>query len=525
MSAPASDPNPEFDLRRRSSGVLLHITSLPGPHGSGDLGPEAHRFVDFLAEAGQRWWQMLPVGPPGPAPGCSPYDSPSAFAGSPWLVSLTELARQRLLAPRDLDPAAGLSPRRVRFPAVLRFRRQRLQRAFAAFQRRRGERGRGFREFCSANSDWLDDFALFAAIRGDAGGKPWTEWESGVRRRKPAALRAAGERLEREVTFHRFVQFEFDRQWRALRDYAHRRGIGLAGDLPIFVAHDSADVWGHPELFQLDRSGRPRQVSGYPPDRFNRKGQRWGHPQYRWKMHERTGFAWWVRRFARSFALFDALRIDHFLGFTRTWSIPAGAPSARSGRWAKSPGAKLLAAVERSLGHRPMIAEDLGHVTAADRRLRDAFGLAPMRILQFGFGGDAGAAEHLPHKFPRLCAAYTGSHDNDTALGWFRSLPRAQRRRVLAYVGGSAAAVHLGALRALMASPADLAVVPMQDVLGLDHRARMNTPGTAEGNWGWRLRSTKLEKPARQLRMLAETFGRTSSPGGAGLDAREEPGA
>jgi 4-alpha-glucanotransferase len=497
-----------FDFRRRSSGILMHLTSLPGPHGSGDLGLQARPFVDFLAAAGQSWWQMLPIGPPGRAPAFSPYDSTSAFAGSPWLVSLEILGQDGLLAKRELKPASGLSSRQVNFPAVLRFREARLREAFGNFQWCRGERRRGFREFCNANADWLEDFALFMAMRRDSVGKPWTEWDLDVRKREPSALRMARERLAHEIAGHRFVQYEFDRQWRALRGYAHRRGIGLIGDLPIFVAHDSADVWSHPELFQLDGRGQPRRVSGYPPDRFNREGQLWGHPQYEWTSHEQTGFDWWVRRFARIFELFDAVRIDHFLGFTRTWSIPAHATDARRGCWVKSPGFKLLAAVQEKLGFRPMIAEDLGHVTPADVRLRDSFGLAPMRIFQFGFGREPDAADHLPHNYSPLCAAYTGNHDNDTVVGWFRHLRSSQRRRVLTYAAGSDAAPHHGVMRVLMASPANAVIFPMQDVLGLGHRARMNVPGTLKGNWRWRLHSIKFSQSARRLRVLAESFGR-----------------
>jgi 4-alpha-glucanotransferase len=509
MRAAIPTLKPAFDFHRRSSGLLLHVTSLPGPYGCGDLGLEAHRFVDFLAAAGQTWWQMLPVGPPGRAPAFSPYDSASAFAGSPWLVSLDALSRQGLLAKRSLKQVPNLSSGVVNFPATLRFREACLRRAFEHFRRRRGERSRRFRQFCAANADWLEDFALFMALRRDGGGKRWTEWESSVRRRERSALRVARERLADEVAGQRFVQFEFDRQWRALRAHAHRRGIGLIGDLPIFVAHDSADVWGHPDLFQLDRSGQPLRLSGYPPDRFNRNGQLWGHPQYAWTRHEQTGFAWWVRRFKRIFELFDAVRIDHFLGFTRTWSIPAHAANARRGKWVKSPGAKLFAAVEQKLGSRPMIAEDLGHVTPADVRLRDSFGLAPMRIFQFGFGNEPDAADHLPHNYARLCVAYTGNHDNDTAVGWFQHLRPAQRRRVLDYTDASETAPHLGAIRALMASPANVVILPLQDVLGLDDRARMNIPGTLEGNWGWRLRPVQLDKPGRQLLLLTEMFGRT----------------
>ena len=499
-----------FDFHHRASGVLMHLASLPGPHGCGDLGAEAHRFIDFLADAGQSWWQMLPVGPPGRAPAFSPYDSASAIAGSPWLVSLEALARMGLLAKPDLKPPPGLTSGQVNFPATLRFREKRLRAAFATFQRRGDDRTRGFREFCDANADWLEDFALFMALRRDSAGHPWTKWETDVRERRPSALRAARDRLADEMAGHRFVQFEFDRQWRALRDHAHRRGIGLIGDLPIFVAHDSADVWSHPELFQLDRHGQARQVSGYPPDRFSRNGQHWGHPQYEWAVHEQSGFAWWVRRFARMFELFDAVRIDHFLGFTRTWSIPARGAGPGSGHWVKSPGFELFGAVERKLGRRPMIAEDLGHGTSEDARLLDSFGLAPMRIFQFGFGSEPGAADHLPHNYARLTAAYSGNHDNDTTVGWFRRLRPAQRQRVRIYTGAVDAAAHAGAIRTLMASPANVVIFPMQDILGLDHRARMNVPGTLEGNWRWRLPPMKLDAPSRQLRLLAEAFGRTN---------------
>lgn len=515
-SKPRSDSespggNPRFHFGCRSSGVLLHLTSLPGPHGSGDLGPQAHRFIDFLAAAGQTWWQMLPVGLPAGEPGFSPYDSPSAFAGSPWLVSLEALAAAGLLSKRDLKPAPGLSADHINFSATLRFREDRLRLASTNFRRLRGARARGFRDFCDANADWLEDFALFMALRRDSGGKPWTEWDAGVRQRLPSALRTARERLAGEIDGHRFIQFEFDRQWRSLREHARRSGVGLIGDLPIFVGHDSADVWSHPKLFQLDRRGQPRRVSGYPADRFNENGQRWGHPQYEWAAHERTGFSWWVRRCARLFELFDAVRIDHFLGFTRTWSIPMQSPDARGGRWVKSPGHKLFSAVERALGRRPMIAEDLGRVTPADVQLRDSFGFAPMRIFQFGFGDEPDAAIHLPHHYSPLCAAYTGNHDNDTWVGWFQSEPRARQRLVLTCTGGSEEAPHLSAIHALMASPANAVILPLQDVLGLDTRARMNIPGTLEGNWNWRLPSVKLTGPARQLRELVEAFDRGGS--------------
>jgi 4-alpha-glucanotransferase len=500
-----------FALDRRSSGILLHVTSLPGPHGSGDLGREARHFVEFLASAGQTWWQVLPVGPPGRAPGFSPYDSCSAFAGSPWLVSLGDLARDGWLAAEDLAPVRGLNAHAVEFELVQRFREERLRRAFAEFRRRHGDASREFGAFRDASAEWLEDFALFGALRRESGGKPWIEWDSGLQQREASSLRAARERLTDEIEFQRFAQFAFHRQWRALRELGHERGIGFIGDLPIFVAHDSADAWSHPELFHLDRSGRPKRVSGYPPDRFNAHGQWWGHPQYDWPAHESSGFDWWLRRFARMFELFDALRVDHFLGFNRTWSIPAHANDAEQGRWVSSPGFELFAALERKLGRLPLIAEDLGRVTADDVRLRDEFGLAPMRIFQFGFGSEADSSDHLPHNYERRIAAYTGNHDTDATRGWYRELSQAQRERVTSYVGGKPATLERSAVRALMASHADTVVFPMQDVLLLDHRARMNTPGTPAGNWRWRMTATKLEPHARELRELAATFGRSPS--------------
>ena len=497
---------------QRSSGVLLHVTSLPGLHGSGDLGAEALQFIEFLEQAGQSWWQMLPVNPPGRAPAFSPYDAASAFAGSPWLVSLDRLAAEGLLTPGEAAPPSRPSTRRVDFAATQLHREEGLRRAFAAFRRRRGERTQAYQEFRDTHRDWLEDYALFAALRRASGGQPWTAWEPDVRGCRPSDLRAANERLREEVAAQRFVQYAFDRQWRALRLHAQRHGIGLIGDVPIFVAHDSADVWRHQELFQLDAAGLPRQLSGYPPDRFNRRGQHWGHPQYRWEAHTAADFAWWVRRFARLFELFDAVRIDHFLGFTRTWSIPAEAPDATRGRWVPSPGWRLLAAVRRRLGPRPMIAEDLGHVTEADRRLRDAFELAPMRLFQFGFGKDPDSTDHLPHNYPALCAAYPGTHDNDTTRGWFGHLTASERRRVLAYTGGSSSTIHLDSRRALLASSAALVICPVQDLLGLDSEARMNVPGTVSGNWGWRLNRLPSQALARRIRLQTELFQRNPRP-------------
>ncbi len=500
-----------FNFSGRSSGILLHLTSLPGKHGSGDLGPDAYQFVEFLEKAGQTWWQMLPVGPPGNPPAFSPYDSCSGFAGNPFLVSLTLLAKDGLLKPDDLKHTEEFSGSRVNFPEVHKYRDKRLRQAFNNFIDHGGRQNPDFLHFCSLNSHWLQDFALFMTFKNDSGGKPWTGWEEEIRARQPQALEAERHRLKDEITYHCFIQFQFDRQWRMLSKKSHHHGIGLIGDLPIFVAHDSADVWSHQELFQLGRHGQPSRVSGYPPDRFNADGQRWGHPQYEWKRHQETDFAWWIQRFSRMYELFDAIRIDHFLGFTRTWSIPFRSKGAGKGCWIKSPGAELLSSVTGKLGPHPMIAEDLGRVTPADVTLRDTFGMLPMRIFQFGFGKEKDSADHLPHNFKSLTAAYTGNHDNNTIRGWFSKLSQAQKQRVMDYTGGQSSTFHWDSLRTLQSSAANLVIFPLQDILGLDTRSRMNVPGTLKGNWRWRLNCVISETTIKRLRRQTELFGRNKS--------------
>jgi 4-alpha-glucanotransferase len=497
---------PAFD--RRSSGLLLHVTSLPGRHGSGDLGREAHRFVDFCAEAGQTWWQMLPVGPPGPHPGNSPYSSYSSLAGSPYLVALDALGEDGLLRPAELRPVAGLGDRAVNFEAVRQYRDQRLRVAHQRFteHRRRSYRNlRGeYERFCREQASWVDDFALYCAIKDESAGAPWSRWDPPLRSRLPAALDEARLALAQQVDFHRFVQFMFDRQWQVLHEHARRRGVGLIGDVPIFVAHDSVDVWCNPGLFLLDKNGEPTSVSGFPPDVFSKDGQRWGHPLYNWESHLEDGFRWWVERFRGTFRLFDALRIDHFLGFSEYWSIPAGSPTAHKGKWVKAPGHELFTALREALGERPIIAEDLGRATPEALALRDELGFPGMRILHQAFG-TGGSDYNRPHSYVRRCVAYTGTHDNDTTVGWFKQLRPGNRTTVLDYVGGKPATIHLELIRAVMASVADTAIFPVQDLLGLDSRARMNTPGTAEGNWVWRVAPGALTPPlAKQLRYLTE---------------------
>jgi len=395
------------------------------------------------------------------------------------------------------------------------FRVQRLRRAFEAFKAGGGLMRREFVRFVTENAAWLEDFALYIALKRANGGRDWLHWQRDERLRRAAALARARERYADEIQFERFVQFQFDRQWRALRGYAHERDVGLIGDIPIFVALDSADVWANPRLFRLRPDGRPELVSGVPPDAFSRNGQLWGHPHYRWEAHRRTGFAWWIARFRQAFAQFDAVRIDHFLGFARCWAVPGGAKAARRGRWVRTPGRQLLDAVRAALGPLEILAEDLGVVTRQAVALRESCGFPGMRMLQWGFGDDAGASYNRPHSYVRNCIACTGTHDGDTVVGWFKLLKKraeGQRRRTgssdcerfLNYAGSDGKRPHWDMIRLTYASIANTAIVPVQDVLGLDNRARMNLPGTPTGNWEWRLRERELASShGRRLRELA----------------------
>ncbi len=516
---PAERPA-KFALAQRRAGVLLHPTSLAGGGACGQLGAAAREFVDFLADAGQGWWQILPLGPLGP--GNSPYSTTSAFAGNPLLIDAGELVANGLISRAELpQPRRGSA--RARFADAARDSERLLRRAFEAAG---GARSPQYGEFAAREAVWLGDFALFSAIRAVHGCRPWLKWPAPLRDAQPAAIERFRAEHAREIAYHEFVQFLFDRQWRALCSYAHERGVGLLGDIPIFVVHDSADVWAQRELFELDAYGRPKVVSGCPPDSFSATGQLWGHPHYRWSTHAESGFAWWTARFAAALRQCDAVRIDHFIGFHRAWHVPGRARTALHGRYVAAPGRALLEAVTRQLGRMEVVAEDLGAVTPEVRALAAEFGFPGMRILQNGFGEQARYDQ--PHNYPAGCVAYTGTHDNDTIRGWFLSASGrpdgsggARRRvergrdgltvaeRAVRYVNGAARTIHWDMLRTLYQSPANLVVVPLQDALGLDNRARMNVPGTAEGNWGWRLRGGELSAGlARRLRELADTYER-----------------
>jgi len=478
-------------LDRRTSGVLLHPTSLPGPFGIGDLGPHAHSWIDTLAKAGQRWWQMLPVGPTGY--GDSPYQSPSTFAGNPNLLSPEQLAEDGLCSPTNAAEVAWPDAF-VNYELVIPNKRQLLHRAWKLFQAGHANHLQLlFASFRKETEWWLDDYALFAAIKDSLDEVAWWHWPKPLAFRDPAALNASAVKLADEIDAHRFGQFLFFHQWGRLREHARKAGIQLIGDLPVYVALDSTDVWARPELFLLDRDKQPVVVSGVPPDYFCATGQLWGNPIYDWDALKRTGYSWWVDRLRAALKLFDLVRIDHFRGLEAYWAVPAGDSTAERGTWSPGPRGDLLDAMRKAIGSLPIIAEDLGFITADVDALREEFHLPGMRILQFAFGG-AVEPRFLPHRFDENLVVYTGTHDNDTTRGWYEKLTDAERSDFHKYAP-DAAAHPVGALiRLAWASVADLAIVPLQDLLGQGSEARINKPGTKTGNWRWRASSQDLAK-------------------------------
>lgn len=498
----------------RSFGIVLHPTSFPGRWGIGSLGAEARGFLDWLSAAGGRWWQVLPLGPTGY--GDSPYQSFSAFAGNPYLLDPEEFRARGWLPAGELP---SFPEERVDFGRIYETRWPLLRRAYAGFLRHGswGEK-RDLGRFSRCEDDWLPDYALFMALKAQFRGAPWPSWPAELAHRAPRSLSAARRALAEDVGFHAWTQWRFHLAWDAVRAHARERGVGIIGDMPIFVSHDSADVWAHPEFYHLDQGGNPTVVAGVPPDYFSATGQRWGNPLYRWDVLAADGFRWWIARVRHALRTCDLVRIDHFRGFEAYWEIPATEPTAIHGRWVPAPGEALLAAIRASLGDVPIVAEDLGVITPAVEALRDRFGLPGMRVLQFAFqGGDDNP--HLPHNYPEhgRVLVYTGTHDNDTARGWFRTAPAMERERARAYLAGNGIRLEQdedapGALiRLALGSRAALALIPLQDVLGLDSSARMNRPGRPEGNWTWRYRSGALTQTAAQeLRTLGTEAARVA---------------
>jgi 4-alpha-glucanotransferase len=489
----------------RSAGILLHPTSLPGAGGIGTIGPNAWKFGEWLADAGMRYWQVLPLGPTGY--GDSPYSALSALAGNPFLIALEPIHDAGWLRPEDLEPIHGLPETHIDFGRLVPAKWAVLRRAFAAYQK--DDQSAEFERFKAAQASWLEEVALFLALKDEHGGAPWYEWQQPFRSRDPKALATARVRLAHDIEFHRFVQFQFFSQWSELKKRCSRLGVKFIGDIPIFVAHDSSDVWANQRLFKLDWEGRPTVLAGVPPDYFSPTGQLWGNPHYHWDRMEQEGFAWWIERFRMLLQLVDVIRLDHFRGFAGAWEVPAGEDTAVEGEWIPGPGAKLFDAIRSDLGNIPIIAEDLGVITPDVVALREQFGFPGMIILQFAFGTDA-ANPSLPHNARPDTVIYTGTHDNETTVGWFSTISDEERSFVKHYTGSNGVDIGWDLIRLALGSVSSLAVSPLQDVLRLGSAARMNLPGRASGNWSWRFTEGDLNlEQQRDLRTLAVTYGRS----------------
>lgn len=491
-------------IAMRHSGILMHLTSLPSPHGVGTMGQAARDFVDFLQRAGQDSWQILPICPT--SYGDSPYQSFSAYAGNPYLIDLDDLVAEGLLVPEEYQNLEwGEDPTQVDFGLLYQRRFPVLRHAVRRLLVRDAA---GVEDFAQGNP-WLEDYALFMALKDRHGGVAWSQWPEGERRRDPETLAQARQALADELDFWRGVQFLFFRQWRTLKTYANDRGISLIGDMPIYVAGDSADVWADPLQFQLDDDLLPTEVAGCPPDGFSADGQLWGNPLFHWERMEQEDFRWWTARIDYQCGIYDVLRIDHFRGFDAYYAIPFGDVNARRGRWREGPGIRLFQTVERAIGPRAIIAEDLGFLTDSVRQMLTESGYPGMKVLQFAFDSRDGGG-YLPHSFPRHCVAYIGTHDNDTILGWMAAAPAADVEKAKSYLRLNREEGYVwGMLRALWASPADLAVVQMQDLLELGHEARMNTPSTVGLNWKWRcLPGAYSEELADRVRREMELYAR-----------------
>ena len=494
----------------RKAGILMAISSLPSPYGIGTLGKEAYKFADFLAAGGQSCWQVLPLGPT--SYGDSPYQAYSSFAGNPYFIDLDTLADEGLLERSEFQSLNwGADRSRVDYGLMYTTRYPVLRKACGRLLVR--ERP-AFDRFCQEQRDWLEDYALFMALKDKFDGAAWLEWPEGERLREPKALARARDALAGEMDFWKAVQYLFFRQWTALKGYANGLGVSIIGDLPIYVALDSADVWANPDQFQLDKDGLPTEVAGCPPDAFTADGQLWGNPLFRWEKMEREGYAWWLRRISFQFRLYDTLRIDHFRGFDAYYAIPYGDKTARDGRWRPGPGIDFFKAVNKALGKKDVIAEDLGFLTPSVKKLLKASGYPGMKVLQFAFDSRDAESDYLPHRYPAHCVVYVGTHDNDTIQGWMASAPKKGVSFAKAYLRLSKReGYHWGMMRAAWASPADLAVMQAQDLLGLGGEARMNTPSTLGNNWQWRaLPGVFDEKLSKRLYRETRVYQRLPKP-------------
>ena len=507
-------------MKKRAGGILLPISSLPSPYGIGCFSKEAYEFVDFLKAAGQTYWQILPLGPTGF--GDSPYQCCSTFAGNPYFIDLSAFCRLGFLNETDINAYDfGKNPGMVDYAKIYKSRKALFWKAYqnspfalANKGKRRSEKeqrlGKAFAAFCRREADWLNDYALFCALKDHTGVSVYQEWEPDILHRTEEGMSRAKKLCEDEIRFHKFLQFFFQEQWDALKAYAKKKGIRIIGDLPIYVALDSADTWSKPELFYLDKDYRPTQVAGCPPDAFSKTGQLWGNPIYRWSAHKKENYAWWIARMKRAFALYDCVRLDHFRGFEAYYSIPAGEETAEHGTWKKGPGIVLFQALEAALGELPIIAEDLGVITPKVEALREETGFPGMKVLQFAFDPKEDS-DHLPHNYTQNCVAYTGTHDNQTSQGWFDKAKKREREKAILYLQlGKKTQVAESFVRCVLGSVANTAIIPMQDYLGLGDIARMNTPSTLGGkNWCWRVSERALTKErAKEIKKWMKFYGR-----------------
>lgn len=486
----------------RSCGILMHISSLPSPYGIGTFGKEAERFADWLKQAGQKYWQVLPIGPTGY--GDSPYQPFSSFAGNPLLIDLDELAENGFITRKAIeDSDYGADPTYVDFDKVRKCKMELLREAFAGFTD-----DVGYTSFVMDEQEWLDDYALFAALKDKFGGRPWTEWDEDIKLRKPEAIKKWREELKDEIKFVKFVQYIFYRQWDRFHRYCNKNGIQIIGDIPIYVSPDSSDVWAQPELFELDEQRNPKRVAGVPPDYFSATGQLWGNPLYNWEEMHRTGYKWWLARIGKAKENYDMLRIDHFRAFDTYYAIPAGHKTAEHGTWEKGPGMELFNAIKNDLGDVNIIAEDLGEIFDSVKVLLKDTGFPGMRVLQFGFNPDNTDNDHLPHNYPVNCCAYTGTHDNAPIMQWYKEADSRTKAMAKRYLKPNFfEKFNMCCIRTIYASPASLAIVPMQDILGLGKESRMNIPSTVGGNWSWRMLSGKLSpQMAEKLHELTVTY-------------------
>lgn len=506
------DAERSYMTTKRGSGILLHITSLPSPFGIGDLGPWAYRFADMLADAGQKYWQILPLNPTGSYMGNSPYNSYSAFAASPLLISPEMLAEERLLSKSELEISTSFPEDKVDFQAVIQHKGKLLRTAFDRFKDRM-QSDQGFQDFCNENSSWLDDYSLFAALKEKFNEIAWFDWPKETRDRIPETLKKWKKELNSRIQMSKFFQYMVYKQWFSIRNYCDSKKIEIIGDIPIYTSVDSSDVWSEPQFFKLDPEGKPLFVAGAPPDYFSPTGQRWGNPVYRWDVLKENGYSWWIRRIEQNKKMFHQVRLDHFRGFVAYWEIPASEETAVKGKWVEAPAADFFSTVMQKFPDLSIIVEDLGLITPDVKEVMTRFRFPGMKVLLFAFGGDLPTNPYAPHNYNINCVAYTGTHDNNTIVGWFRTEATAEdKKRLFEYLGREVNEdqVHWEMIRLALASVAKIAIVPLQDVLGLGEETRMNLPSLSSGNWGWRFSQEHWSQSiSDRLAGLTRLYGRS----------------